>query len=431
MDNSSKKKQFIIYIILISFVFLGLFLVRTFVSGEDFHRYRTVTKSTITYKDDVSDINFEYPRFTNDDINKIITDYVYAYVKEFKEFDMINKVLDVSYNLYYFEGYVNIVFNIENSIDKIKYKNILINLEDSHLAYISNIYNRDDLDYEIDNLVYYKYSSDIYELVKDSNINNHTYVINENKIDVYFNDIDFSIIDVDYIPYVTIELVADAFEYDEGYAEGQKFIVFSFDDGPSEYTENILRTLEANNSSATFFMLGNRMKYNEEVVMEIYNSNSEVASHTYSHKDLTKLSQSELDYEINNSNIIYNQITGDNIKYIRPPYGSYTDDMVNNTKIPFVLWNVDPKDWLVRDTKTIYNNVINNACDGCIVLFHDSYVETHEAIKLLIPKLNELGYNVVSISKLIKYRGENLKNPQIVNPVISSDIINNESNQIN
>ena len=110
MDNSSKKKQFIIYIILISFVFLGLFLVRTFVSGEDFHRYRTVTKSTITYKDDVSDINFEYPRFTNDDINKIITDYVYAYVKEFKEFDMINKVLDVSYNLHYFEGYVNIPF---------------------------------------------------------------------------------------------------------------------------------------------------------------------------------------------------------------------------------------------------------------------------------------------------------------------------------
>lgn len=430
MDKSFKRKQLIIYIILISIVFIVLFLIRTFVSGEDFHRYRSVTKSTISYKDDVSNINFEYPRFTNDDINKVITDYVYNYVKEFKDFDMIDKVLDVSYNLYYFDGYVNIVFNIENSIDKIKNKNLLINLETCKLSYISNIYNRDDLDYEIDNLVYYKYSSDIYELVKDSNINNHTYIISESKIDVYFNDIDFSEIDVDYIPYVSIELVADAFEYDEGYAEGQKFIVFTFDDGPSEYTDDILKTLEANNSSATFFMLGNRMKYNEKVVLDIYNSNSEVASHTYSHRDLTKLEQTLVDYEINNANIVYNEITGDNIKYIRPPYGSYDEDMVNNYKIPFVLWNIDPKDWLVRDTKTIYSNVVNNACDGCIVLFHDSYKETYEAIKLLIPKLNELGYNVVSVSELIKYKGENLKNPQIINPVLDNNT-NNESNQIN
>ena len=69
-----------------------------------------------------------------------------------------------------------------------------------------------------------------------------------------------------------------------------------------------------------------------------------------------------------------------------------------------VTWNIDTKDWLNRDSEVIYNNVINNACDGCIVLMHDIYEESIEATKKLIPKLHEMGYEIVSISDLARIK---------------------------
>lgn len=414
------KKQVLEFILCIVALFVILFLVKTFVTFGRTNDYRVISTSNITFEDEKTNINFAYPRFKSDKINKIVTDYVYEYVLEFKEFDSLSKVLDASYELYYFEGYVNIVFIIDNSLKGHSYKNIIIDLENEDMVYMSNIYDKDSLANEINSLVFEKYSFDIYNQIKELNVDNHTYIISDEKIDIYF----YGILVENETPFVSIKLVSDAFEYDEGYVEGQKYIVFTFDDGPSEYTLPILDVLEEYESTATFFMLGNRMKYDEATVKKVFNSNSEVASHTYSHKDLTSLEINEAIEEINTANIIFNQITNDGVKYIRPPYGNYNDMILENINLPLVLWNVDSKDWLVRDSNKIYNNVINNACDGCIVLFHDSYEETYEAIKLLIPKLNELGYNVVSVSDLIKYRDGNLVNAKIINSIdISNEIV--------
>ena len=158
------------------------------------------------------------------------------------------------------------------------------------------------------------------------------------------------------------------------------------------------------------------MKYNEEIVKEVYKSSSEVASHTYSHKNLDTLSKDDILKEINSTSIIFNEITNDNIKYIRPPYGNY-NDTVKSTNYPIVLWNIDPKDWLVKDSKKVYNSVLKHACDGCIVLMHDLYPTTIEAVKMLIPKLNNMGYEIVSISDLLKYKNYNLKNGEIIRKI--------------
>ena len=82
-----------------------------------------------------------------------------------------------------------------------------------------------------------------------------------------------------------------------------------------------------------------------------------------------------------------------------------------------VLWNIDPKDWLVKDSKKVYNSVLKHACDGCIVLMHDLYPTTIEAVKMLIPKLNNMGYEIVSISDLLKYKNYNLKNGEIIRKI--------------
>lgn len=408
------KNQLYKYFLYISALLVSLFVIVNVFYKEPIKVSKEVSDSIIEYKDDITEINVEYPRFKNDKINKIITDILYDYIKEFKKFDTIKKSLIMDYKLYYFEDYVNVTFTVENTIDKAKNKNILINIKNQELSYITNVYDKDYLEQEINELVYYKYSTDIYDKIKDSNINNNTYIIDKNKIEVYFNNINFK--DLDYIPYITINLTEDAFEDDNENTENKKYIAFTFDDGPSKYTKELLKTLELNKSSATFFMLGNRMKYSEDIVKEIYNSSSEVASHTYSHKNLNKISDKEVLNEINSPVILFKEITGGEIKYLRPPYGNY-NETVKSTNYPIILWNIDPKDWLVKDSNQVYNSVIKHACDGCIVLMHDIYPTTIEAVKMLIPKLNSMGYEVVSISNLAKNKNYQIKNSEIIRKI--------------
>ena len=400
-----------------SCVFLVLLVVVNLMNVNEIKNEEDAVSSSIVYNDDNNDINVIYPRFNNDDINNIITSYIYTYVKKFRLNSGSNKVLNIKYDLYYFNDYVNVVFNIDNSLSNIKYKNILLDFKNEKLAYISNLYEKDYLINEINSLINLKYSSDIYDKIKNSNVDNHTYIINDNKIDVYFNDIDFGTLS--YIPMVSIigdnnsETVSKDDNLDNS---DKKFIAFTFDDGPGKYTSELIDTLELNNSSATFFMLGNRMKYNTDIVKKVYNSNSEIGTHTYSHKRLTSLSNDEIYNEINSSEIIFNDITGDHLKYLRPPYGSYNDH-IKGLGYNIILWNIDPKDWLTRDSKKIYNSVLNNACDGCIVLMHDIYPETIEAVKMLIPTLNEMNYEVVSISNLIYNKNHILSKEEVISHV--------------
>lgn len=411
------KNNFLKYIIYMSCVFLVLLVVVNLMNVNEIKNKEDTVSSSIVYNDDNNDINVIYPRFNNDDINNIITSYIYTYVKKFRLNSGSNKVLNIRYDLYYFNDYVNVVFNIDNSLSNIKYKNILLDFKNEKLAYISNLYEKDYLINEINSLINLKYSSDIYDKIKNSNVDNHTYIINDNKIDVYFNDIDFGTLS--YIPMVSIigdnnsEIVSKDDNLDNS---DKKFIAFTFDDGPSKYTSELIDTLELNNSSATFFMLGNRMKYNTDIVKKVYNSNSEIGTHTYSHKRLTSLSNDEIYNEINSSEIIFNDITGDHLKYLRPPYGSYNDH-IKGLGYNIILWNIDPKDWLTRDSKKIYNSVLNNACDGCIVLMHDIYPETIEAVKMLIPTLNEMNYEVVSISNLIYNKNHILSKDEVISHV--------------
>ncbi len=408
------KNQLYKYFIYISALLVSLFVIVNVFYKEPTKDIKEVKTSLIEYNDETTEINVEYPRFKDDKINKLTTDILYDYIKEFKKFTTIKKSLIMTYKLYYFDDYVNITFNIENTIDKAKNKNILINLKNEEISYITNLYDKDYLEQEINELVYYKYSTDIYERIKETNINNNTYILDENKIEVYFNNINFK--DLDYIPYVTISLNEDVYVEDNNEIADKKYIAFTFDDGPSKYTKELLKTLELNNSTATFFMLGNKMKYNEDIVKEINESNSEVGSHTYSHKNLKNLSSKEILNEINSPAILFKEITGNEIKYIRPPYGNYNDTVIS-TNYPIVLWNIDPKDWLVKDSSKVYNSVLKHACDGCIVLMHDLYPTTIEAVKMLIPKLNSMGYEVVSISDLAKYKNYQIKNSEIIRKI--------------
>ena len=393
------KENIIKYLFCIVILILTLLVVKKIFYVEvKTYDFNEVIPSVIEYNDDITKVYVEYPRFNeNDEINKIITDYLYNYIRNFKE-QTDEKELDMSYSLYYMNDYVNVTFQIINTLSNEKTKNILLNLKNNKLSYITNLYDEEYLSHEIYDLVYTKYSTECLDKVKSDTINNFTYLISDDRIDIYFNNLNFD--DVEEVPFVSIDLKISGSIETEDTEEYEKYIAFTYDDGPSEYTLDILKVLEENDSSATFFVIGNKMKNNTNIIKSIYNSNSEVGSHSYSHKDLTSLSRNSMFYEMNSVNTVFYEITNDYITLLRPPYGKYNDEMFN-AGYRIVTWNVDTKDWLVKDSDKIYNNVIKGVSDGCIVLMHDIYPETLEATKRLLPALKEKGYNVVSVSKLL------------------------------
>ena len=392
------KEKVIKFIICINILLLILLVAKNLFNKEDNDKeYNYVSTSLIKSEGDDTNIYVEYPRFNNnDDINKIVTDLIYNYVKDFKTSEEV-KSLDISYKTYYVDNFVNITFHIENTLSNIKNKNILIDLRNNSISYIIALYDKDYLENEIKKIVYDKYPTEIYNKIINENINNYTYIIGDNTIEVYFNSISWD--EINYIPYIIINLNESTIYTNSNNIN--KFIAFTYDDGPSEYTADLLNTLEKNNSSATFFVIGNNIKGRENIIKKIYKSKSEVGSHGYSHINFTNLDKEELNTEINSTNILFNSITNDKISLLRPPYGEYNDN-VTSLNYNIILWNIDSKDWLLKDSEKIYNNVLKNACDGCIVLMHDIYPETIEATKKLIPELKSLGYSIVSVSKLIK-----------------------------
>ena len=189
-----------------------------------------------------------------------------------------------------------------------------------------------------------------------------------------------------------------------------KVVALTFDDGPSNYTDEILDVLEKYNVTATFFVVGTNLntKYNNTMARLIKLGN-EVGIHGYSHKEFTKIKQSKVVEEIEYTNKL---LKGFNIeaKYIRPPYGSINNKLKKIIEYPIILWNVDTLDWKYKDALKIYNNSIDDIHDGSIILKHDHYLSSVKALDLIIPKLQEDGYKIVNITELFSLKDINLEN---------------------
>lgn len=194
------------------------------------------------------------------------------------------------------------------------------------------------------------------------------------------------------------------------YSNIKKTVALTFDDGPSgEKTKKILALLEKNKAHATFFMVGNKMIEDKNTVLEVYNSGNEIGSHTYAHANLTRQTAEERQADLIKTDEIYKSITGSEINLLRPPYGAYKKDMLSELNYTLVLWNIDTEDWRYNDVDRIINTVLDNLSDGSIILMHDSYNRTIEAVDKLLPILYSKGYQVVSVSELAKLKNFELE----------------------
>lgn len=193
---------------------------------------------------------------------------------------------------------------------------------------------------------------------------------------------------------------------DDEYFAGKKLVAITFDDGPGyEVTESLVDQLDKRDARVTFFMVGNRVSKQPNLVKRIFDAGHTIGNHSYSHKSFKKQTPENYLYEINTTNQLIKDITGQDVIYVRPPYGSYKKSTLENVNMNFVLWSIDTLDWKTRDAEMVYNEIINNVEDGDIVLMHDLYPTTVEAAIRAIDYLLENGYAIVSLDEMYRLRG--------------------------
>lgn len=186
-----------------------------------------------------------------------------------------------------------------------------------------------------------------------------------------------------------------------------KMIALTFDDGPySPVTNKILDLLEQYGGHATFFVVGNRVPTYESCVTRAVSLGCEIGNHTYDHKStLTSLSGSSVSWEITNCNTSIYDVTGAYPSVMRPVGGAYNDTVAANVGLPMIIWNVDTQDWKYRDANRTASAILSKASDGDIVLMHDLYSSTADAMAIVIPELARQGYTFVTVSELAAAKG--------------------------
>lgn len=186
-------------------------------------------------------------------------------------------------------------------------------------------------------------------------------------------------------------------------------MALTFDDGPGEYTAELLAVLEKYNAHATFFMLGQKVSGREAEIQKMLELGCEIGNHSYSHPQLSKLGADAVKNQIGSTNDLLKGVTGTDATVMRPPYGDYAGQAAANVGLPIILWNVDTLDWKTRDTQQTIANVKTWADDGDIVLMHDIHKPTVDAAAELIPYLIGEGYQLVTVSELAEARGITLE----------------------
>ena len=196
--------------------------------------------------------------------------------------------------------------------------------------------------------------------------------------------------------------------------DDQKVVALTFDDGPDEvYTPQVLDILKKYDVKATFFLVGENIERNADIVAREVEEGHEIGNHTYTHINVAKNGYNEIYNEIIKTQDIIKKITGEEPKLFRPPYRAISKnmcDIIKNKNMNIVLWsNLDPRDWSNPGVYYIVDTIDTKVENGNIILLHDynkvrcSKSQTVQALDSIIPKLKEKGYKFVTVSELINH----------------------------
>ena len=179
-------------------------------------------------------------------------------------------------------------------------------------------------------------------------------------------------------------------------------VALTFDDGPHPvYTPQLLDGLKERGVHATFFVVGENIPGNEEILKRMDAEGHLIGNHTYSHVKLSELDTARACAEVEKTNALICEVTGKEPEFIRPPFGEWKKTMECSLEMIPVLWDVDPLDWTTKNTALVVERVLKDTKPGDIILLHDYYQSSVDAALEIVDALMERGYKFVTVDELI------------------------------
>lgn len=380
-------------------------------------------------------IGMNYPITNINKLDKIIKKDVEKIYNDFKnEYENFNSIndkaelnIDYTYNTI-FDNYINISINIFIDSSKlanpINYVNTYVfDIKKNKLITLEDIVNKDNLTTltkYINTELFKKYSNClILDEVKKTIIPDYNsyklFTFDNDNLTIYFNPANVSnsycgILKID-VPLNKLNLniktkketemtLKNVEIPDKVIDPNKKVVALTFDDGPSKYTEELIKVLKENDVCATFFVLGNKVEIYNKTIRNSLKYGNEIGNHSYNHKWLTKLDNESIKEQINKTQEIIKNTTGYEPIIMRPTYGSINNKLRNNVDLDIILWTVDTMDWKYKSVDKIVSRGTKNVKDLDIILMHDTHKRTVEAVKKMIPILKNQGFQFVTISEL-------------------------------
>ncbi len=185
----------------------------------------------------------------------------------------------------------------------------------------------------------------------------------------------------------------------------EKKVALTFDTAwGADKTLKILEILKEYNVGATFFMVGFWVEEYPEMVKAINDQGIEIGTHSNTHPDFTTLAESQMKLELTTSIDLIKNITGKEVNLFRAPYGAYNNTMINvasDLNLKTIQWDVDTLDWQGLSGVEICERVMSKVKNGSIILNHNNSDHVLEALPLMLERLLNAGYEVVSVGELI------------------------------
>lgn len=379
---------------------------------------KTIIEENSHYK-----VTINYPITNYKYIDNVISDYIDSSYNNFlikhsseKSLDTLEE-LNIDYTFFQNDNFISItLYKTENVLEEIKTYNY--KLKDKCFINIENIVSSKVI-YEKANTLLFKRFGNILDIsLIQKNLKTSLFSIDHENLYLYYlpNTIsnkysDFIIIDIPLkeLNFNTSEVIKTSFEFKNKtnlekvnsiINTNSKVVALTFDDGPSSYTDKIIDILKENDAVATFFILGNKVETYQDTLKKSIEFGNELGNHTYNHKWLTKLNDDEIKKQIEDTQNIVIDTLGYTPKIFRPSYGSINKRVRNDVDLDVILWNIDTMDWKFKSVDKIVNRATRNVEDGSIILMHDTYKRTKDALPKIISILKEKEFTFVTISEL-------------------------------
>lgn len=181
-------------------------------------------------------------------------------------------------------------------------------------------------------------------------------------------------------------------------------VSLTYDDGPSSLTPRLLDVLRDAGAPATFFVLGQYASGSPDTVRRAAAEGHEIGNHTWNHPSLPDLTAEQVRGQLDRTQALLRELSGQPVAFFRPPYGAYTNAVLAAAGQPAILWSVDTRDWAGPADDVLLDRAIAGPSPGGIVLFHDTHERSVRLAPDIIAGLRDRGFSFATLSELFGER---------------------------